>query len=217
MVDGQVDLGQDDLEVAHHLAERWLTDRNGGAVEVTAHALAWLHLDEPRHGAQAGYSVYWWRPADGGNERIAKLQFIKRDGIWQVERALEPWQVAKGRPLSAPRGLSASFEQRAARRLEEEHLAQNGRRPIFVTKARTAYNPQTGLAQVTLHYTLDPDSARESSGIFDSDEDEGPIARYLFRTTAKAPAYRDPGAWSLDQRLGPREQVDFRTGRVVTE
>jgi len=59
--DGAVDLSQDDLDVAHHVAEVWLTERSGGAVEMIDNALGWLHTEKPEGRAQVGYSVYWWR------------------------------------------------------------------------------------------------------------------------------------------------------------
>ncbi len=214
IVDGQVDLSQDDLDVAHHLAETWLAEQSGGPIEVIDHAMGWLHLEQPKSGPQAGYSVYWWRPEGGGETQIAKLQFAKRDGTWRVERALEPWQVAEARKLSTPAHLSASLKQRSAQRFEEEHVAANGQRAIFVTKVETSYNPQAGLAEVTVRYTLDPQQARESSGFMDAG-DERPTVRYLFRTTADGSAAREPDAWRLDRRLEPDEKVDYQAGRVV--
>lgn len=216
LVDGQVDLTQDDLRVAEHLAQRWLSERHGRPIEIVDDALGWLHTEKPEGRPQAGYAVYWWRPADAADTLISKLQFVKRDGTWRVERELELWQVSKAHPLSPRADLGGSLERRAAQRFEAEHVATKGRRPVFVTRTRTSYNPRVGLAEVQIHYRLDSESARSSQGFFGTDED-GPLVRYLFRTDAEYPAYKEPDAWRLDRRLRPGETVDYKAGRVIAE
>lgn len=213
--DGRVDLTQDDLDVAHHLARLWLAEKRGGPIEVEDHSLAWLQMESPDGGPQEGYSVYWWRPEGGDDTRISKLQFAKRDGSWRVERELEVWQVGRAHPLSPGADLMESLDRRAAKRFEEEHLAERGSEPVFVTEVRSSYNPKVGLAEVKLRYLLDPERAREAGGLLGGEEHTS-LVRYLFRTRADYPAYNEPEAWTLERRLRDGEEVDYREGRVVS-
>ncbi|NIR42446.1 MAG: hypothetical protein GWN99_00960 [Gemmatimonadetes bacterium] len=215
IVDGQVDLSQDDMEVAQYLAEEWLSGQHGSAIEIEDRSLGWLELEEREGRQQAGYFVYWWRPVDGTETRFSKLQFSKNGGLWQVERELEPWQVPDAHPLSTPSSLSASFQYRAARRFEEEHRAARGVSPLFVIRIQVSYNPTTGLAEAVVRYTRDPERAREANKLMGGGDEEHASVRYLFRTNASHPANKDPESWTLDRRLEPNEEVDMRSGRVV--
>jgi hypothetical protein len=212
--DGKVDLSKDDLDVTHHVAAVWLAEKNGGPIEVEDHALAWLHTEKPEGRAQVGYSVYWWRPQAGAELRVAKLQFEKRDNAWAVSRSLPLWQVAAAHPLS-PRGdLSFSLEQRAAVRFESEHRETHGDVPVFVAEVRSRYNPKAGLGEVTVRYVLDDAEARDLSRLL-ADREAMPTTRYLFRTDADYPRYKEPEAWRLERRLSEGEGVDFKVGQVV--
>lgn len=212
--DGRVDLSQDDLEVAHHLAALWLAGEHGGAVEVTDRAFGWLHKEKPEGRPQAGYSVYWWRPEAGGRTRLAKLQFEKRDGTWAVSRALAPWQVAAAHPISPRDDLSSRLEQRAAQRFEREHEQASGKVPIFAFEVTSGHNPKVGLAEVTVRYLTEADQAR-GLGRRHGDRESMPRIRYLFRTDAGYPRYNEPEAWTFERRLRDDEAVDFKRGRVV--
>jgi hypothetical protein len=210
--DGVVDLSKDDLDVAHHVAGLWLGERAGAPVEVVDHALAWLHNEKPEGRPQAGFAVYRWRPESGGETRVAKLQFEKREGVWTVARALESWQVARAHTNSPRNDVMGALSRRAAARFEEEHVARNGKVPVFVSEVRTTYNPQKGLAETKLRYTLDEDEL-DGLGWFWS-EKTGHEVRYLFRSGPRNPDYKNPDVWELERRLAPGEVVDFKEGRV---
>lgn len=79
---------------------------------------------------------------------------------------------------------------------------------------RSSYNPKVGLAEVTLRYVLDDAEARDPSRLL-GDREAMPTARYLFRTDADYPRYKEPEAWQLERRLALGEVVDFKRGQVV--
>jgi hypothetical protein len=212
--EGQVDLTQDDLDIAAVVAKRWLSARVGEPVELVDRGLGWIHTEAPEDRPQAGFSVYWWRPRNGRGTRVAKLQFEKRHGTWQVVNSLEPWQVAAARPNSPRRDLMASFDLRAARRFEQEHLAAHGTAPVFVGRVRSSYNPKSGVAETVLDYALDEKRARRLGRLFPKDSSAMTV-RYLFRTTAGCPACNEPESWRLERRLADDEVVDFKTGNLV--
>lgn len=210
---GEVDLTKDDLDVAEVVALRWLEAKVGKPVELVDRGLGWIHTEAPKGRSQAGYSVYWWRTRGFEKTRATKLQFEKRSGVWQVAHEVPLWRVAAANPNSMRQDLMASLDRRAARQFQTDHLATRGKTPVFVAQVRSSYNPVSGLAETVIRYALDEAKARNLDRLF-GDTESGLTARYLFRTEAKHPGYKNPDAWHLERRLRPGELVDFKTGSV---
>jgi hypothetical protein len=214
LVDGEPDLGQDDVDTARVVARRWLAERAGAPVEITDSALAWVQLEPSRDGVQRGFGIYWWRLEGSGDTAAPqKLRFRKGDGVWQVDGALEPWRLEIVHRERPPDSLSSHLVRDAARDVEARHLREHGRSLVAAVVEGTGYNPKTGFGKAELRVYRGEDVKYGSRWVFGV-EPKGEVARYLFRTDADYPAYNDPTSWRLERRLEPDEEIDFKEGRV---
>ncbi len=186
--EGVADLGVDSFDVLRFLAERYVLEQRPGTppAELEYGNGRFTHADPERPALQVG-SFEVRMPGDDGRPLLWRLQFAKRDGLWQVERRLSHAQLLEAHPIEVPPPDARPrhrFAYVMARVLESELAAEAAEKGFYDVRFRSSYKPQERSGEGVASYRLGPAG-------------EPVERRFLFRE-------RDSG-WALVRELVPGE------------
>jgi hypothetical protein len=194
-VDGKPDLGSDSVDTLQYLALRSLLkddpDKNVTDLQFRGGRVSDVSAKTMNGGIEMEYRVGDAAPV------IQRLQFVKEKGEWRIARSLKLNEIDEAHPLGAAPGTRDAPDRvltnLAAKKLEADLRKKAPKQGIFDTRFDTRINDKQKIGQVEASYRLE--SAAEVTKL-----------TYLAR--------KKGASWAIERELGPKEQINFNTGKI---
>jgi hypothetical protein len=194
-VDGKPDLGSDSVDTLQYLALHSLLkddpDKNVTDLQFRGGRVSDVSTKTMNGGLEMEYRVGDAAPV------IQRLQFVKEKGEWRIARSLKLNEIDEAHPIGAAPGSKDAPDRvlthLAAKKLEADLRKKAPKQGIFDTRFDTRINDKLKIGQVEASYRLE--SAAE-------------VAKLTYLARKKG------ASWVLDRELGPKEQINFNTGKI---
>lgn len=195
-VDGKPDLGSDSIDTLQYLALHSLLkddpDKNVTDLQFRGGRVSDISAKTMNGGLEMEYRVGDTAPV------IQRLQFVKEKGEWRIARSLKLNEIEEAHPVAGTTPGNKDAPDRlltylAAKKLEGDLRKKAPKQGIFDTRFDTRINDKHKIGQVEASYRL---------------ESAADVVKLTYLARKKG------AAWTIDRELGPKEQVNFNTGKI---